>query len=168
MELLLGEAGCCSSLHSLQGVEKQRPGRKKSKLTEDMHSNLMGREVAANLGRSDAVGQHLMRCDCGEHCRQMTIKAAHDDADTLRCKVCRAQLSSYAQQAAMVLEEFEHLWVYESKVLRSHYGAFDFYLPELKLAVEVDGEQHLQGKMFGAPGNAVRRRDLEKMCKAWK
>jgi len=167
LELLLGETLRFSPLDSLQGIEKQRAGSKKKQLREDVHSGLVDREAAASLGRSDAKGQHLMRCDCGEHFRLVTIKSAHDDAGTLRCKVCRAGLSSYAQEAAEVMEGLEQLWVYECKALRLHYGAFDFHLPDLKLAVEVDGEQHFQGKMFGAPVRAVRRRDYEKMRRAW-
>jgi hypothetical protein len=84
------------------------------------------------------------------------------------CVFLLGYLNSYAQEAAKDIEEFEHLWVHEAKVLRSHYGAFDFCLPELKLTMEVDGEQHFQGNMFGALGHAVRRHDYEKMCEAWR
>ncbi len=36
-------------------------------LREDVHNSLMDRKAAANLGRSDAVNRHSIRCDCGEH-----------------------------------------------------------------------------------------------------
>lgn len=119
-------------------------------------------------GRSDRHGGPSRRwCVTHPHAQGKTGGERCNNKGS-SCVFLLRYLSSSAQEAAKDIEEFEHLWVHEAKVLRSHYGAFDFSLPELKLTMEVDGEQHFQGKMFGALVHAVRRHDYEKTCEAWR
>ena len=111
-----------------------------------------------------------MSCSCKQHYRWQTIKAAQQAPYNLECKVCpggRASLSQPALQAARALQGAPYRWAYESRALRGKYGPLDFYFPDIKLAVEVDGEQHYKGSMFGVPHPLQRARDTRKMAAAW-
>ena len=59
------------------------------------------------------------------------------------------------------------MYAYEAWVLRGTYGPLDFYVPHLRLAVEVDGEQHFQGNIYGCPKARVQVCDVRKMRRAW-
>lgn len=128
---------------------------------------MVGGSEVCKLGVLDTGELHLMRCGCRKHYRMLTLKAAHEGKDTLKCKVCRRELSSHALAAAQVLESLQRVWVYESRVLREKFGALHFYIPELRLAVEVDGEEHFEGDFFNEPKEHVQLRDVRKVLGAW-
>ena len=138
-----------------------------------MLAALVDKEAASGLGKSDAGEQHLMHTSCRQHYRLQTIKHAHDDPDSLICKVCPGglgSLSSYALAAVTVLEQLPMpapTWVYESRVLRGSFGPIDFYFPSLKFGVEIDGEQHYLDSMHGLSYEDQQRRDRDKMKRAW-
>jgi len=122
------------------------------------------------VGKADVDSFHWMLCKCRRHWRYLTIKGAHQRHNTVHCKVCpggEQQLAAPGLEAAVVLDARPERWAYEARVLRGTKGPIDFYCPSLKLGVEVDGEQHYQGKMYGESFKSVQQRDWEKMCTAW-
>lgn len=122
------------------------------------------------MGVADVDMFRWMRTGCGQHWKWQTVKAAQQNADNLQCKVCpggQASLSQPALQAAHVLACTPHRWAYESRALRDKYGPLDFYFPSLKLAVEVDGEKHCKGSMYGVSYELQQQRDANKMDGAW-
>lgn len=155
------------ALCSLQGIEKGRAGRPLSALRHAVLAALVDPAAAQGLGVSDAKTQHLMRCSCKRHHRLLTIKAAHSNRQALHCALCRCSLSSHALAAAEVLDETGLVYAYEARVLRGKFGPLDFYIPELRLAIEVDGEQHFQGKVYGCPKALVQVGDVRKVRRAW-
>lgn len=87
----------------------------------------------------------MMACTCKQHYRHITVKGARKNGGAaLQCKVCLEGgkgLSSLAKMVAGVLDDTPHIYAWEVKVF-PHLGPFDFFIPELGLAVEADGEQH--------------------------
>lgn len=111
-----------------------------------------------------------MMCSCGAHYRWMTINGAHRRADTLRCKVCdesTTRLSGPALRVAEVLDSIGTRYAYEARPLGAATGPVDFYFPELRLAVEVDGQQHYEGSMHGESFQKLQLRDGQKVEKLW-
>lgn len=132
-----------------------------------MQQALVHPAAACGVGRSDVTTQHLMRCNCSRHHRLLTIKAAHSNKLALCCMLCARTLSSHALDAAEVLDGTGLVYAYEARVLRCKFGPLDFYAPDLRLAVEVDGEQHFQGTIYGCPKAYVQVCDVRKARRAW-
>lgn len=150
---------------------KKDAGRPRGALHIPAQAALEDMEVASNAGVADTQTLRWMHRDCGQHWRWQTIKAAQQSASSLHCKVCpggQASLSQPALQAAHVLACTQHRWAYESRALRGKYGPLDFYFPSLKLAVEVDGELHYRGSMYGESHALQQQRDADKMAAAWR
>lgn len=154
----------------LHGIEKRTPGRHKERLRQDIYEGLLDRGVAETTGRSDSGRPHFMRCACGVHYRWMTISGAHRRADTLQCKVCdetTTRLCGPALRVAEVLDSLDMMYAYEARPVGIATGPVDFYFPDLRLAIEVDGQQHYEGRMHGDSYLQVQHRDCQKMLKLW-
>jgi len=121
--------------------------------------------VAGSVGKDDTAGFHWMHCSCGQHWRYITIKGAHKTQHALICKVCPGgenRLQKPGLEAAQVLAQQHCRWAYECRVLRETYGPIDFYLPDLKLGAEVDGEQHYGRAMYGESYKVIQGQDTRK------
>lgn len=141
-------------------------GRKKEALRQDVGAGLHGAgERSITAGRADATARRMMRADCLQHYRFITIKAAHANRKALHCPFCSkdGQTSKHALLAAGVLSRCAQGWANECRVLGKEYGPMDFYFPGLGLGVEVDGEQHFEGE-----GAALQQwRDARKNVACW-
>lgn len=136
-------------------------------MQHEVAAGLVDPALANTLGKTDASGFCWMAASCGQHFRYITIKGAHQRPSALRCKLCKGHgqpLSSYAMAAALVIAGAGERWAYEARVLGGQFGPMDFVIPSLRLAVEIDGEQHYGG---GGWGKEQQRRDKAKMAAAW-
>jgi hypothetical protein len=120
-------------------------------------------------GTSAATDFQWMTCTCNKHWRYITVKGAQQSSTALRCKICDRppSLSQPALDATLELNKMPHRYAYECRALRGKFGPFDFWFPDIQLAVEVDGEQHFAGGMFNDASDVVRCRDYSKMRACW-
>jgi hypothetical protein len=137
-------------------------GRSRSALDPEVAAAMVDKEAAAKVGRTDVERKYLMVCRCGRHKRYITVKGTHmRKCAALSCKVCsdsKGCLSTLAKMVAKVMDAQPHPYAWEVK----HFpllGPFDFYIPELGLAVEADGVQHYEGTMHGEYYTQIRAKD---------
>jgi very-short-patch-repair endonuclease len=117
-------------------------------------NRVLGRDLAS-LAPTDAKLQCYFNCLCGRHCVYILLKTIHQQKEkALRCRVCEGEAKSRLESHIWgVLDSYDNsqlFWVPEARILKGKFAAADAYLPEHKLAIQIDGSQHF-GKEFTYP-----------------
>ena len=105
---------------------------------------------------------YVCKCDCGNH---HFATVGHLKSGTV--KSCGCLKSSYEQIIQKVLEENNIRFIAEKtfpKLHRAGYSLrFDFYIPELNMLVEMQGQQHfIPVKFWGAEKGLQKRQEYDK------
>jgi very-short-patch-repair endonuclease len=104
----------------------------------------------------------------------MLLKSAHArQGESLQCKHCDGKVTrheaNFCEKVKGLKAEmgFIPYTVTEAKILRGHFGAADFFFPDYKLAVQVDGEYHFDKHARDDTGEESELRDQVKRDEEW-
>jgi very-short-patch-repair endonuclease len=104
----------------------------------------------------------------------MLLKSAHArQGESLQCKHCDGKVTrheaNFCEKVKGLKAEmgFIPYTVTEAKILRGHFGAADFFFPDYKLAVKVNGEYHFDKHARDDTGEESELRDQVKRDEEW-
>jgi hypothetical protein len=134
----------------------------------------------SKLPPTDAKVQCYFHCFCNEHVIYILLMTIHKQREkALRCKVCEEQgKRGFAKRIWGAVDACKPpvFWVPEARILRGRFAYVDAFLPDYKLAIQVDGpEQYgrevvsqsaaiLEGKKRGEKPQALRDAEFNEAC----
>jgi very-short-patch-repair endonuclease len=161
--------------HEDIALRKRGRKRKYEARIRDAYDPSLNKTLGIEDCHNSSTKQLFFKLECGRHCTLMTPQALAKNKKALQgCSQCqmypkggRRHASKHEQVAYMAIAEHVstcHEVMTEVKILREKYGAADICLPQLKLIIAIDGEQHFarnQAEMFGEPVQLQQQRDAD-------
>eukprot|EP00884_Botryococcus_braunii_P008977 jgi/Botrbrau1/18080/Bobra.0062s0066.1 len=127
-----------------------------------------------NSGCYDQRTQFYFKRTCGQHYALLTLKTVHvSGGKALGCNHCDGKVSSHEMNFARTIRGlqadmgFVPYTVTEARVVKGRVGAADFYFPDYRLAIQVDGEHHVRGNVRDETKKGSGVRDQVKRDEEW-
>lgn len=101
--------------------------------------------------------QFYFRAACGRHSRLMqpaSVAAALNAGRSLRCPICQpapGQTSRHVPAVQAAVSAAGQHWVPEVYCLPGHSSPADLWLPQARLAIQVDGAHHTNVAIYNTP-----------------
>lgn len=106
---------------------------------------------------TSSTQQYYFKASCGQHSRLLqpaSAAAALRRSGSLRCPICQpaaGQTSRHAPAVQQAVTASGQQWVPEVYCLRGHTSPADIWLPQLRLAIQIDGAHHTDVAMYSTP-----------------
>lgn len=112
----------------------------------------------SSLGiKASSTQQYYFKASCGLHSRLLqpaSVAAALQRSGSVRCPICQpaaGQTSRHVPAVQQAVAASGQHWVPEVYCLPGHSSPADIWLPQLQLAIQVDGAHHTDVAMYSTP-----------------
>lgn len=138
----------CSRINLIQS-KRLTFGELRKHVEENSNCKLLGTRYITNGAGRNIL--HLeLECECGE--KFITSKGNFDSYGKKRCDKCSDHQSKYEYETENTLKKFNIRYKQEKTFPECKYKQilfFDFYLPDYRTCIEVDGQFHFEATTLG-------------------